>query len=127
MAEGSLSDGRFPPEIVVSDDDPSRGYFTIIMTIPKMRVKSSWKGVKRIIEVENGKQKIDINNESVSVHIQIQDDGKTMTYSYVKKLPEDVIPIKCDFKLKKEQVRLTLRKKENNSWGQHSSHFMKRS
>lgn len=127
MAEVSLPDSKFPPEIVVSDDDPSRGHFTIILTIPKLKVKSSWKGVRRVIEVENGEQKIDINSECISVYVQVEDDGKVIAYSYEKKLPEDIIPVKSDFKLKKEQVKLVLRKKENVSWGQHSSHFMKRS
>ncbi|KAK2144107.1 hypothetical protein LSH36_785g02004 [Paralvinella palmiformis] len=127
MAEGKPPEGRFPPEVLLRDNDPSNGYYTIVLTIPDLKVKTSWKRLKKVNEIENGEHRIDISQGKVLLFIKIQNRDKTMEYKYEKKLPEDINTLKSDIKIRKEEVRLILCKKENISWGQYSDHFMSRS
>jgi len=120
MATGDGSP-KWPGPVTVNDEDP-KGFLTIFLTLPKMKVKGLFDKKPKNADIS-----VDFKSECVSAQATVTDkEGKVQKYSYQKSLPEDIDGKKSSWKVKEEMLVLSLAKSEPGSWGQHANHFIKR-
>lgn len=120
MAEGSC---KPPPEIVMNDDDPKKGYCTLFLTIPGLKVKKAMFGKA---EPSNGTITAKIEKEAVCLEATVTKDGKTSSYMYKKNMPDNINPAKSSYKVKEETIVLSLNKAVSESWVIHQKYMIKR-
>jgi len=113
---------RFP-SVLFRDDDPVRGFTTLILTVTGLTYRKSC--VTRKVET-NAVVEVKFETDSVSVRIKLENED--VPFIYEKSLPDDIYPLKSKYKKKNGAVVLTLAKsKQNESWASHRQHFLHRS
>lgn len=121
MADATI---KFPPEIVMNDDDPKKGYLTLFLTIPDMKVKK--KSLFSKAEVKNGNLQVTFKEDSLRVEVKVEAMGKSAEYHYIKNMPEQVNPVKCSHEVKDELLMLHIAKVTPDSWTAHQRYLMRR-
>ncbi|KAK2153951.1 hypothetical protein LSH36_281g10092 [Paralvinella palmiformis] len=119
MAEGNAT--KAPSSVTVNDDDPKRGYITLFLDFPELKVKRSLIGPAK---PENADVTIDITDSDVSLCVCYY--GKKDKFEYKKKLPEDIIASKSTSKIRSGSIILKLCKAEVASWTPHMKYLMSR-
>ncbi|CAH1799208.1 unnamed protein product [Owenia fusiformis] len=105
---------RHPLGTTADEDGPS-GTVRVTVIIPGLK--------KKLIGDKASNATIDTKFEEKSFCILVtmkdesKKDKKEEKYKYdIKQLPDSIVPEKCSFKVKKDQVVLYLRKAKDRSW-----------
>jgi len=108
------------PGVQFRDDDPETGVTTLILTIPGMTVERPLFGQYK---PNNAEVEVDFDTGSIDVRVTMHN---SLQYIYQKTLPDDIFPLKSEYKVKEGALELSLAKvRPNESWSSHSDHFMR--